>query len=130
MKFEQDFETLIVNPTIEEIKEYKIKFEEESDKLLYFAQVRSYDDDNDYHSYILFEKNGKVSIFHEFENPQHLSYFTTCEACSCEIFFELLACYDNRVDANFFNNARIHYNYINLNSEIKENNIKNNKKIK
>lgn len=130
MKFESDFETLIINPTLADLKEYRIKFTEEFDKLLYLAQTRSYSDDNDYHTGILFEKNNKIYYFHEFENPQQLSYFTTCEESTTKHFFEMLDEYDKINEQNFFVNAKIHYDYLNLNSIIKEKNSSINKKVK
>lgn len=124
MKFEQDFETLIINPTMNDIKEYKVRFEESFDNLLYFAQTRSYSDDNDYHTYILFERNNKVFCLHEFDNPQHLSFFIDCEEYTVEKYFQILSGFDEINGQKFFNNAKIHYDYLNLNAEIKENSSK------
>jgi len=124
MKFEQDFETLIINPAIKDIRDYKVKFDESFDNILYFAQTRGYSDDNDYHSYILFEKDNKLFCFHEFDNPQHLSFFVNCEESNNEKFFTMLNSFDEINGQKFFNNAKIHYDYSTLNEEIKENNSK------
>lgn len=72
---------LFLNPTEQDILSLRIKIPDEikNHQFLYVVQTSSFEDDNEYRSYIFSEKEGKTYIFFEYDNPEHHSFYTELE---------------------------------------------------
>lgn len=66
----------ILFPTLEQIVDLKIQFNEDFDNLLLFDYQVGTIDINAYFSKIAFIKNDQLFVFTEYENPEHGSYET------------------------------------------------------
>lgn len=117
-KFEYENKLLIINPTQNDFKELRVNFVEENAKPIYLAQIREVSDENSYDTFVFYEKNGKTFSWHEFENPQHASYFTNDNELKIEEYFKILHHYDKLTGDSFFKKAFVDYNYQNLEKEI------------
>lgn len=86
----------ILFPTLEQIVDLKIQFDEGFDNLLLFDYQVGTIDINAYFSKIAFIKNNQLFVFTEYENPEHGSYetklynennFKQCENKDVQDFF-------------------------------------------
>lgn len=126
-----DDRLLIINPTLDLIKKFAINIEENDVQLLFLVQHKGLSDDNSYDSFIFFMKDNKTYCFHEYENPNHLSYYSTTKEKSLEDFLNdiivLDKAYNDKLIADSINKY-LFFNELNSGIEIcKINKIKKNK---
>ncbi len=100
MKIDDDYRTIIMNPTQEIINQMKVQFDEVGNKR-FLVQIRERVDENSYDTFILYEKNEKTFLFHEYENPSSLSYYSDTNESSLEQFVEMLEEMDWHKDSFF-----------------------------
>ena len=107
-------------PTMDDVLEYKVKFDKEFDVILLFSQETGTIDTNSYLSKIAFLKNNKIYLFSEYDNPEYASF----HILECDESNYFLPEYEHL--SSFFKEAlNLNYNlkFINKNNKISKKKI-------
>lgn len=117
-RYESEDKLLIISPTPQDFEELKVQFKETDAKVIYLAMVKSFNDCNDYDTYVFYHKDNKSHIFYEYENPEHQSYHTETKIGTFQEYWKKLIEMESYEESPFFKFAEIDINYKELDSLI------------